>query len=300
MQPRPRSISVGRLLGGAALLGVIAGVALSARQQRVVDRGLERILDDGDDLSPPHERAENSRFGDVMQADPETLRAIPPYPGGNPRRLSSPPTFQNAEFGVAWFSTEDAVEEVLSFYDNAFRGLPTPVVSHRFSPNSGYSGFYEMPSLDAGHVDVMAGKVHIVSAVRSGSQTLVFISNSEPSKFLEGAAIFYGDIDLPPNALRPQMIAVGEGPVKKKTIFSTVPTSNLDEVSRHFEAAFAKGGWKLGPWVSNDDGSVAGQASRRGESSSVLLKMEGTDVSLLLTLDSSAVVTAPLSPVEAP
>lgn len=294
------SVSVGRLLGGAALLGVIAGVVLSARQQGIVESDLESVYDNGGDLSPPNERAEDTSFGDAMRADPETLRAIPPYPGGNPRRLSSPPTFQNAELGVAWFSTEDAVGEVLSFYDNAFRGLPTPVVSYRFSSNSGYSGFYEMPSFDAGHDDFMAGKIHLVSAVRSGSQTLVFISNSEPSKFLDGAAILRGDIDLPPNALRPQVVAVGEGPVKRRTVFSMVPNSNLDEVTRHFEAAFAKGGWKLGPWVSNDDGSVAGRAAREEKSSSVLLKMEGSDVRLLLTLDSRDVITSPLSPVEVP
>ncbi len=299
MSPRP-GVSVAKLLGGAAFLGVIAGVALSMRQQSAIDRDLERMYEQGEDLVPPQVAAQNMPLADFMRPDPEALRAIPPYPGANPRRLSSPPTFQNQKFSAAWFSTDDSVDEVVAFYENAFKGLPTPVVSHRFSENVGYAGFYEMPNLDAGNVDVMAGKVHLISAVHSGSQTLVFISNSEPHMFLEGAATLRGDIDLPPNALRPQVVAVGEGPVKKKTIFSVVPASSLEEVALHFEGAFAKGGWKLEPWVFNDDGSVSGQASRKEESSTLMLKREGNDVRLLLSLDSIAVFTEPPTPTEAP
>lgn len=286
---KARSLPIARVLGGTALIGILAGAGISTLQQRKIDRELERMYDEGQTLVPSAVPPE-VKVEDYMRPDPESLRGIPPYPGANPRRMSSMPTYQGQEFAVAWFSTSDSVDQVISFYEKVFHGLPTPVVSHRFSPNGGYAGFYEMPpldgGLDGGKVDVMAGKVHLVSAVHSGSQTLVFVSNSQPMAYLNQATTLRGGVELPPNALRPQVISIGEGPVKKKTVFSVVPGSSLEDVRMHFEQSYTSSGWKLAPWVFNDDGSISTSATRKDENSTLLLKSEGSDVRLLLSLDS--------------
>jgi hypothetical protein len=287
---KTKGIPVARVLVGAGLVGVLTGAVISTVQQRKIDAELERVYDEGQTLVPstipPATTVE-----DYMRPDPESLRGIPPYPGANPRRMGSMPAYQGQEFASAWFSTRDSVEDVVSFYEKAFEDLPTPVVSHRFSPNGGYVAFYEMPNLDAGlpdggSVDVMSGKVHLVTAVHSGSQTLVFVSNSQPMAYLNNAATLRGGVQLPENALRPQVISVGEGPVKKKTVFSVVPATTLEDVRVHFEQSYAVSGWKVGDWVFNDDGSISTTATRKDENSTLLLKSEGPDVRLLLSLDS--------------
>jgi len=286
---KAKGVPIVRVLVGTAIFGIAAGAALSTMQQRKIDQELEAMYDEGQTLVPtaipPDVKVE-----DYMRADPEALRGIPAYPGANPRRMGTMPTYQGQEFAAAWFSTRDSAETVVNFYKKAFAGLQTPVVSHMISDNAGYVGFYEMPNLDAGvdggEVDVMSGKVHLVSAIHSGSQTLVFVSNSEPMAYLNNAATVRGGIELPPNALRPQMISVGEGPVKKKTVFSVVPGSNLEDVRMHFEKSYANAGWKIEPWEFNDDGSISTSAKRGEETSTLLLKAEGSDVRLLLSLDS--------------
>ncbi len=262
----------------------MVGVGLSMQRQREIDEQLEQVMAEGEDLVahvPPGKDPV-----DFMQPDPESLRGIPPYPGASPRRLSSTPAYKGQPFAASWFSTQDAVESVVGFYRDAFSTLQTPNVSHVFSENLGYAAFYEMPDLDGG-ADVMSGQVHMVTAVHSGSQTYVFVSNSQPTLFLEQAAVLPGGLELPPGALRAQWVDVGEGPIKKKTVFAVVPEISSAEVSSYFNGAFSRNQWVAEP-ASVEDGLLTLKARRGGDVVTVVLKSESTDVRMLLTIDNIA------------
>jgi hypothetical protein len=282
-----KGIGLGGLLAFAAVAGTVAGVGLSLRQQRELESELDSVLAQGDQLIthvPPGESPV-----DFMQPDPEAVRGIPPYPGAllAPRRLASAPAVGGARFAMAWFSTHDSVESVVEFYREAFSKLPTPNVAHLFSDNLGYAAFYEMPDIDAG-ADSLSGLVHMVTAVHSGSQTYVFLSNSQPARFLEDAAVLPGGLELPPGALRVQWVDVGEAPISKRTGFAVVPRASAEEVSSFFAQTFRKNEWLAQPAVIQD-GLLTLKASKGPDQVAVMMKSEGSDVRMLITIDNIAV-----------
>ncbi len=267
------------------------GMLLSYKQQRDFQREIDGIYAEADEVQAAMPRFEPvKREVDYMRADPLAINLIPPYPGASPRRLTASISHLGEPEASAWFSTEDSVDEVLSFYDNAFLPLDTIRVSHRFSETAGYSGFYELPDFsaedDGGSVEFMDGRVHLVSAVRSGSQTHVFISNNQPEGFLAATRSPIGGIEFPAGAGTPQVLTVGEGEMKKHSAFVVVPGKHVDLVREHFEKVLPRAGWKIQEWTRGDDGVIRGEALRRGRTATVMLMPEGmTGTRVLLSVD---------------
>lgn len=258
---------------------------ISVIQQRKIDEQLDEVLaaQDAELRHLPIGQAER----DFMAPDPASLEGIPPYPGASPRNLTSAaPSVSGHPFATSWFSTSDSVETVVEFYRKAFAPMDVLQASQVFSPTLGYAAWFEMPDLDAG-VDVMTGQVHMVTAVRSSSQTYVFVSNSQPTKFLDNAATLPGGLQMPPAALRAQWVDVGESSLTKRTVFTAVPDTSTAEVAAHFAQQFEANGWTPLP-SSTQDQALTLEARRAGDHVTVVLKSEGTDVKLLLSIDTIA------------
>lgn len=285
MASKKPGVSLGKLLGVAAGVGAVIGVLMSLRQQRQLENQLDELYLNGDQTAgfqPPHEKPRE----DYMRADALALQGIPPYPGARPRRLSSNTDVQGEPMSSAWFSTEDSVQDVISFYQKAFENLNSIKVSHYFSPRAGYAGFFELlPAVpDSGEsLDFFDGRVHLVTAVKSGSQTMVFISNNRPQMMLGGASPRLGDIQLPDN-VKTRVLSVGEGELKKRSAFGTVDQP-LPELKKHFEAAFTNAGWKMNDWVTDEQRAMMVEATRDGRTAVLNLSSNGASSRFLLTVD---------------
>ncbi len=265
------------------------GALISIQQQRALEREFESMFDEVETDLPYQVRFQpQEQVRDFMQPDPLSLEGIPPYPGATPRKLSSSATVQGTPMASAWFTTEDPVDEVLSFYDGAFLPLDTIRVSHRYSERVGYSGFYEIPNPDAG-VDFMSGRVHLVSAVRSGSRTMVFLSNTQPETFLAASRTPIGGIEFPEGSRSPQVLVIGEGEMKKHTAFAVVPNRHMDNVREHFDSVLPRAGWTLKEWTHEADGAVRGTAVRQGRNATITLLKDGlVGTKVLLGVDDFA------------
>jgi len=176
------------------------------------------------------------------------VEGLPQYPGAFVRPISS-----GAQLNVAWFATKDSVDQVLSFYEKEFTAKGLIPVSYQFSPVSGY----------AGYLDFGDHRMHLVSVLRQGDETLVFPSTSYPKKMLEGGA-------SPPAGV--PNIAGAEGAVSfdlggggsRQVWLATYPGQSLDEVAAAWSRGLAGNGWDV---KRADEGGEARLEADRAEGS---------------------------------
>jgi hypothetical protein len=263
------------------LVGIAAGVLLSLKREREVAERMDAIYSQDVGAARPPPRT--ARREDFMQPDPLALQGIPPYPGARPRRLSSSTAVQGEPMASAWFSTEDSVDTVLEFYASAFRPLRAIQVSHRYHPNAGYVGFYEEPEADSG-VEFLSGRVHLVSVVRSGSQTHVFLSNTKPESFLNAVAPHIADIPLPDNVKRPRVLNVGELEQRRQVLFTSTFAS-MDSVQQHFNSTLPGFKWQVGEWRRQEDGTMSSELRKPGKNATLSLSSDGATTRILVSVD---------------
>ena len=188
LPPARRGVSTGVILLVAAALGLVGGVVLAEVRlmgDAVPAEDDEPLIGEADEAMPMGRAMAQA---DPMAPDEETLEGIAPYPGAAPRKLTSHSSVSGMPMKVSWFSTPDGPGEVLAFYQKAFVADDRRVVTHRFSENIGYVAWTDRndppPHGDAGEDDpTPPNPLHMVSVVRQGRDTLVFISKTEPHEF---------------------------------------------------------------------------------------------------------------------
>lgn len=240
-----RPISLVKLLGVAAVAGISIGAALSWRQQREFERELadmERSAEAADfplGVPPAPQQSLSQR------PDPQLLKTIPAFPNAAPKDLFRGEMIAGSPMSVAWFETNETVDTVLEYYDEYYKLSGQAHKTHHYGPNSGYvAWFEETERLDAG---VGEGLLHMVSAVRQGSSTVVLLSQTNPLATLAGATAreLPEGVYLPEAARKPATLNMGEIFGGQLQIYSRVPSGELAGIGNDFVQHLKTSGWQV-------------------------------------------------------
>ncbi len=280
--PKAKSLPVGWLLGGALVVGSATGALLAERRE--AERDLREVQHRVEALTPMGDALRTARGAggaEPMAPDPEALRGIPPYPGASPRRLVSGGKALGGVRAIAWFSTTDPVEDVVSFYTQAFSRLELGPVSHLYGPSAGYAAWLE--GRRGPDASLEEGSLHLVSAIRGGpGETLVLLSASEPERLLDAQPQLPPGVVLPKGASRLLVLDLAEVGAPRETIHASAGGASVGELVSFYEQSFERRGWTL--TAKKQEGARATLAARRaGVQQVVALTAAQGGVELLLT-----------------
>lgn len=169
-----------------------------------------------------------------LSAAPRHIEGLPPYPNAQPHMLIDQPHDEGAGLNAQWFTTDDGIEAVLSFYAQALQAQKRVVLSHRFGRASGYVGYFEDESLKT---------LKLVSAMTQSGQTLVMLSQSTPEGLVNSNAANESGLPMPPGAGRAVRIST-EG-AKAVSLYVSCPSASLDRVLTFYRQALPRAGWRL-------------------------------------------------------
>lgn len=273
----------------AAALGLVGGVVLAEVRlmgDAVPAEDDEPLTGEAEEVMPMGRAMAQA---DPMAPDEETLEGIAPYPGAAPRKLTSHSSVSGMPMKVSWFSTPDGPAEVLAFYQKAFVADDRMVVTHRFSENIGYVAWTDRndppPHGDAGEDDpTPPNPLHMVSVVRQGRDTLVFISKTEPHEFFARPLRLPNGVLLPPSAEPPQVIELAEFSLDRRTIYSRARELSVDETRQFFERELTKAQWSLVDGA-EEDRRVSMIAKKGTATQQITLVPDGAHTRILITLD---------------
>ena len=215
-----------RVLVVAAVLGSVFGTVVAFRRE-AEDEKARQALEDADDgagaapVDPP------DKSGRVTLA---AVQGLPQYPGAHVRPISS-----GEQLDVAWFSTRDSVEQVLSFYETKFAEEGLLPVSHQYSERAGYAGYLELPD----------HRMHLVSVIRQSDETLVFPSTSYPEKMLAGGAAPPAGVPNIAGAESTLRFDLGGGPDRRQVWLATYAGQSLEQVTTAWSEGLEGNGWAV-------------------------------------------------------
>lgn len=240
-----RAISVPLLLVAVAVLGASLGTGAYWIKAAQDDAKLETVMEQTTRTSDP----KRGMSVDLTAPPPEALAGLPAYPRGVPRRVSESMKGQGSKMAVAWFTTDDSLDEVIAWYEVAFMKEKRPYVTHRYGDRSGYIGWLqpdkpitlgEEPSLA-----VFDGVMHLVSVMKEGRQTAVLLSASRPMELLDNQTRLPPGVELPPYAPHARVFDLGDGELKQTSIFTEVNDHPLAEVEGWMRENLKQHGWRL-------------------------------------------------------
>jgi hypothetical protein len=270
-------VSLARLLLLAAVGGVVAGLILfKVRDEAPVDEFevAEAVAAEAVPLGNASESV------DPMAPDPQSLRGIPPYPGAAPRKMMSGAAVQQVPMAVSWFQTDDSPDAVLSFYEKAYAAKNMEYVSHRYSERIGYVAWLErIGGFDAG---VAHGIMHMISASKEGSKTVVLLSASRPDMLMEAEPKLPEGIVLPEATEPPQVVQMAEGAGTREVVYARTLNQPPGDVVRFFDAQLKKAGWDVVEEAAGSDQRAL--VGKRGGSTVVVnAQADGVHSNLILT-----------------
>lgn len=282
-EPRRTSgvgLSVVKLLAGAAVTGAIAGVLLE--RTRAVPDAIGQA-EAAVDRAMPSGRAPGPQRPDMTAPDPLSLRGIPPYPGASPRRLLGvkPGRGLNA---ISWFSTSDSLDRVLSYYEEAYAHWPVRPVTYRWGKHRGYVSWFEsLGGRDGGPSDTTDGVLHMVTVSHEGSQTMVFLSATEPDKIFAGSQVLPLGVRLPAGTV-PQVVDMGEFGQQRATVFASYQVGR-GVLSERIAATMAESGWAIEERGEAPDGRISLVARRQGKVQIAVVEGTGERSQVLVTVE---------------
>jgi hypothetical protein len=246
-QRRPPSVSVWKVLGVAAVVGIVAGVLLANSQKPPDDLAeaealAAKAMPGGDPMVIRPEDAKKP-YENMMAPDPRSLKGIPPYPGADPRRLISSHPGADQTMAISWFNTEDSPDTVLNFYERAFADSDIMYASHRYSDKRGYVSWFEHDYSNADQPVFGKGVLHMISVTQEGGHTTVLVSATEPQKILENLTPLPAGIRIPPGPT-PQVMNLSEIGQQRATILATYEMGE-DRLLESLQDLWKQDGWKV-------------------------------------------------------
>ena len=228
---------------GVCGLGIALGTAMFWIVEARREARVEQVMGQSSFSAEPSRRSVN-----VTAAPPAALDGIPPYPRAVPRRVAEGMRGQGSQMAVAWFATDDAIEDVIAFYEAAFSKQKLLFVSHRYNARSGYVGWLE-PDRNSSMADagllMLDGVMHLISVLKERNQTVVLLSASRPLQILDGVAALPPGVVLPPWAENPKVFDLGEGKLSQTTLFTQVHEHKAAEVDTWMRDSLKQQGWSI-------------------------------------------------------
>lgn len=235
---RLQSVRPAWVLLGSMVLGSALGVGLSLRHEAELDALGDEVP--GLAHSAPGPVGELVRV--TRKADPEALRGIPPFPDVEAHPLFASAMTGRSPLAIAWFATKWSVDEVLRYYEEFYWLLAHPVVAHRYSETAGYVAWLEAD--DGPGARLGRGKLHMLSALRQGNETIVFLSSNDPLALVqESSADLPEGVPMPPGATEPRVFQQTDEGVVLHSIGFRVPALSVAQVDAFYEKQLREGGW---------------------------------------------------------
>lgn len=277
----PRAISLASLLLSVVALGGLLGTILYWIKANREDDQLEAVMSQKTYTTDP----KAGMSVDITAPPPAALNGIPPYPRAVPKRVSENMKGQGSQLAVAWFTTDDPVDNVLEFYEAAFRERKHFPVSHRYSDRSGYVGWLEPKGRaaldeDAGF-EMFDGVMHLVSAMKEGQKTAVLLSASRPMQLLDAKVQLPSGVEMPPFAEDSKVFDLGDGERKQTTVWSEVHDRPAAEIETWFSENLKQHGWTIADHASGP-ARTAVDYKREKEHLSVVLTPSGANIGLMV------------------
>jgi hypothetical protein len=251
-------VGPGVILGGAAIAGVILGVALQQSGASLPDALSFATPADQPNLDlhyvPP-------AIAPLEDTQLPALEGLPAYPGSRPAPLASDVRTQAMPTAIAWFSTPDSVDDVLDWYENTLNEGGIAAFAHRFGPSTGYVAYHRRAT------DAM----HVVAVMRQGSETLVFPALTQAGNLAQARAEVPAGIPHPGAALHTSVVDVIDGGVKMTTVTGIVELASLAELVAFYQRELAARGWQVDLVAQGIAGQARIEARRAGARFEVML-----------------------------
>lgn len=227
------AVRVLSLLFSAVVVGGLVGFGWGRlAEEEVAPEPVDRVVPE--DARPVVRRG--ARTPEEEAVLERALSAFPPYPrGSRPEVLAADYLGPDAPVAVAWFSTEDAPDQVLSHYRDTLLEAGLPVLGERHGEQAGYVGYWS-PSTEA---------VHLVSVLAQGGETLVFVSSGQVAPLLKGSPEVPGWIPLPAQTEEPTTLTFQMEGATQYTVSGRLAGMSLSEAAELLQRTFGERGWSV-------------------------------------------------------
>jgi hypothetical protein len=225
-----------------------------------------------------------------MAPDPMSLQGVPPYPNlsSPPRRIVRTPPGATEVNAISWFTTDDSVDRVLSFYEESYAAANIMYTAHRFSDKRGYVAWFERrANPDGGSPEFGDGILHMIFASREGGATTVLLSANEPYRMLQRVSSLPGGVTLPDGA-RPQVLNLGEPGADHFAIFAEYEGKTPQELTGEVREGMRRGGWIVSEEATSPEGRATLVAALRSYVQIAVIEGTARGAQVLVTLEQRA------------
>jgi len=256
-----------RVILYSCLLGIGGGIALSTFKARQVEKEQAKLEAKQARAAIKTPRPKTYELqGKTTFVDPEAVLYLPEYPKAVVTDLAETTSAQGVPMKAGMFMTKDKVEDVIAWYKLELEKAGRFTVSQSWGDGAAYIGFYGPDK-----------HMHTVAVMRSGSQTYVFLSNSDPEAYLRATA------DAKSKARRPDFLPApanvtgelsfdfGDESMARKTYFADAGKMTLTEARDFYRDGLEKQGWKVEVVEGAQPGRLMLKARRPGQDLSVTL-----------------------------
>ncbi|WP_338870221.1 hypothetical protein [Myxococcus stipitatus] len=153
---------------------------------------------------------------------------------------------------VAWFSTQDTPEQVLSHYEKVLLDNGLPVLGQRHGVNGGWVGYWS-PAKE---------EMRLISVLAQGGETLGFVSAGQVGPLLKRAASVPPWMPLPPELREPVTLSFNMEGASHHVVAGKLQEGTPSEVGARYRELLTQKGWEVGAVESVDVGGVAFEVMR--------------------------------------
>ncbi len=234
------------VLLSAAFIGVAAGIFL------------ERINRDEEALHDPPPVAEDAIPAPIAMGangrpeKPAAMARLPVYPGAAPQALGDSATLHGIDINMAWFTTPDSPQQVLSWYRQTLAEAGHYVLSSAMPGGARYVGFH----------DAEANETNTVTIMDFGGETLVFPALGRRGDVRRSEEIPQ-DLPHPEDARSTSVLRLSERGTTQYTVAAR-SSASIQALLDFYRKGFISKGWTLEEVtaVSPKEGRVAARYGR--------------------------------------
>ncbi|RKH48826.1 hypothetical protein [Corallococcus llansteffanensis] len=229
--PAFRTASV---LVSVAVAGTLIGMGWEEARYGGARSELERAESSVDALEQEARGLERSKHDEAVLA--RTLSYFPPYPNaGRPEALAADYLGPDTPIAVAWFSTQDSSDQVLMHYRQFLLGQGLPVIGLRFNDNAGYVGYW-VPKTE---------EVRLMSTLRQGDETIVFVSSARMARYLERAGRVPDGVPVPRGLQDAASLSLRMEGATNTTVTGRLHDTTLPDVEQGYRELLRGEGWAV-------------------------------------------------------
>lgn len=256
-----------RIILYSSLLGIGGGIALSTFKAREAERAQDQLEAKQARAAVKTPRPKTYELaGKQTFVDPEAVVFLPEYPKAVVTDLAETTSAQGVPMKAGMFMTRDKVEDVIAWYKFELEKAGRFTVSQSWGDGAAYVGFLGPDK-----------RMHTVAVMRSGSQSFVFLANSDPEAFLRASAEARSKSKRPdllpaaPNVSNELSFDFGDQGMARKTYFANAGNMTLGEARDFYRGGLEKSGWRVEQIDGAQPGRLLLKAKRQAEDLSVTL-----------------------------